>query len=421
MEPTPQTEGPSRRSVLSRAAAVAAGTAFASSALAQQSASPPSDAHSQNEANKTPTDPFPKNPELDQMFPSSFNPPYSDAGDVTTFKYPFSLGHNRVESAGWARQVTARDLVLSKDIAGVNMRLEPFGIRELHWHVAGEWAFMLQGNARVTAVDSDGHASVDDVSPGDLWFFPGGVPHSIQADAGGCEFLLVFDDGNFSEFNTFLITDWLHHTPPEVVAKHLDVDEKALKSIPPKDLYIFTGSPLQSLDADRKRALGPEGPPKIPFIFHMMQQKPDFDRKGGQIRIVDSKKFNISTSVASAHVRLRPGAIRELHWHPNADEWQFFIKGRGRQTVFTGGAKARTMDFHAGDVGVIQRSLPHYIQNTGDADLEFLEMFKSDFYQDLSLNQWVSRLSPQLVADHLKMDGSVFANLPKEKAGILPV
>ncbi|MEI9976750.1 MAG: cupin domain-containing protein [Ignavibacteriota bacterium] len=76
-------------------------------------------------------------------------------------------------------------------------------------------------NARITAVDQNGKSLVSDVGAGDLWLFPPGVPHSIQGlGPDGCRFLLVFDDGNFDEFHTFLITDWLTHTSKEVLAKN---------------------------------------------------------------------------------------------------------------------------------------------------------------------------------------------------------
>ena len=64
--------------------------------------------------------------------------------------------------------------------AGVNMRLNRGGVRELHWHKAAEGAYMLYGNARITAIDAQGRNLVDDVGVGDLWYFPSGIPHSIR-------------------------------------------------------------------------------------------------------------------------------------------------------------------------------------------------------------------------------------------------
>src|SRR5260370_40713562 len=123
-------------------------------------------------------------------------------------------------------------------MAGVQLRLIKGGIRELHWPLGGEWAFMIYGSARITAVDQHGRGCVDDVHEGDLWLFPGGVPPSIQGlGPDGCMFLLVFDDGNFNEFETFLLTDWLHHTPKEVLAKNFGVSAETFAKVPPKELF----------------------------------------------------------------------------------------------------------------------------------------------------------------------------------------
>ena len=418
----PSPQQPTRRNVLIQMASAAAATAAAVSiARADGSQSPSSDTESQNTSTKPPTDPGPENAGLVKENPTSWNPPASDSGDVNNFRYPFAFGHNRVShNAGWARQVTVRDLAISKTLAGVNMRLEPYAVRELHWHIPAEWAYMLNGTCRITGVDGAGHAHVSDLGVGDLWYFPGGVPHSIQGLENGCEFLLVFDDGNFSEFDTFLITDWFGHTPPDVLAKNFGWPPEVIEKMHKKELYIFNAPPPKPLEEDKRLATGKAGPPPNPFDFRMLAMEPTKATKSGDVRIVDSSNFKASRTIASALVRLKPGGLRELHWHPNADEWNYFIKGDGRMTVFTGGGKARTIDFHAGDVGYVQQSLPHYIENTGDGDMEFLEIFKSDHYDDISATQWISHLPPELVAAHLKVDEKLIAALPKEKMAIVP-
>ena len=422
-DPMESTDKVSRRSVVAGLGTAAMFTAGALSSVASaQQASPSSSNESHNTSGgKPPTDPGPENKPLVEENPSSWTPPTTDAGDVNNFRYPFAFGHNRVShGSGWARQVTVRDLAISTTLAGVNMRLEPYAVRELHWHIPAEWAYMLNGTARITGVDHEGHAQVSDLGPGDLWYFPGGIPHSIQGLQDGCEFLLVFDDGKFSEFDTFLITDWLGHTPPDVIAKNLSWPMSVVVWMHKKELYIFTAPEPSSL-ADDQRFAESDGKPREPFDFKMKAMKPDKVTKGGEVRIVDSSKFKVSKTVAAALVNLKPGGLRELHWHPNADEWQYYISGKGRMTVFIGGGKARTIDFRAGDVGYIQQSLPHYIENTGEEDLEFLEIFKSDHYEDISLAQWISHLPPELVAAHLKIDEKIIRDVPKEKAVIVPV
>ncbi len=367
------------------------------------------------------SDPGPTNPGLDEANPDSNNPVPTDAGGVQTFKYPFSFAHKRLHEGGWSREVTQRELSVATSLAGVDMRLTAGGVRELHWHNAAEWAMMLYGDARITCIDPQGKSFVTDIKEGDLWFFPTGIPHSIQGLApDGCEFLLVFDDGNFSEYATVLLSDWMAHTPPDVLAKNFGVRQEALANMPKKELFIFQAGVPGPLEEDRRVAAGALGHSPIDFAFRTTEDAPTKRTRSGEVRIVDSSRFKVSTAIAAAIVTVKPGGLRELHWHPNADEWQYFFAGKGRMTVFATGGRARTMDFETGDVGYIQKTLPHYVENTGATDLKFLEMFKSSYYQDLALSEWLAHTPPELVAAHLHLDRATLDALPREKAVIVP-
>jgi oxalate decarboxylase len=318
---------------------------------------------------------------------------------------------------GWGRQTTTRELPISTQIAGVSMRLKAGGVRELHWHKAAEWAYMLKGRARITAIDQGGRAFQDDVGEGDLWYFGAGIPHSIQGLAGdGCEFLLVFDDGNFSEEETFLLTDWLAHTPKDVLAKNFGVPESAFAHIPEKELWIFQADVPGPLAADRVAGAGPV---PLSFSYRMLAQEP-MRMKGGTVRVADSSVFPASKTIAAALVEVEPGGMRELHWHTNVDEWQFYISGEARMTVFASVNNARTFNFQAGDVGAVPFPMGHYIENIGKATLRFLEIFRSDHFADVSLAQWLAFTPHALVRAHLNIDESVLAKIPARKTPVVP-
>ncbi len=377
------------------------------------------------ERDKSATDPGPENSSLKNVSPNAFMPPATDHGEVQTFWNSFSASHRRIQEGGWSRQVTVQDFPISKDIAGVNMRLTAGGIRELHWHDAGEWALMLNGTARITAVDNNGKGFVSDIGPKDLWYFPTGVPHSIQGlGPDGSEFLLVFDDGKFSEGNTTLISDWTRHTPREVLAKNWGVPERALDSVyqvPRDGKYIFQATVPPALEEDRRNMAAGQGLSPIAFDFRMSSMEPTFKTAGGEVRVIDTRNFPVSTTIAAAHVVVHPGGLRELHWHQNADEWQYYVEGQGRMTVFFNGGKARTQDFNAGDVGYVPKTFGHYIENTGNTDLVFLEMFRAPRFEDLSLSEWVTHLPPELVVAHLGISRDTLAAIPKKKAVVLPL
>jgi oxalate decarboxylase len=358
----------------------------------------------------------PANPAREAQNPDLLVPPRVDHGTVANLRWPFADSHMHLSPGGWGRQTTVRELPISTQIAGVNMRLTSGGVRELHWHTAAEWAYMLKGRARITAVDQDGHAFQDDVSEGDLWYFAAGIPHSIQGlDGAGCEFLLVFDDGNFSEEATFLLSDWIAHTPKEVLAKNFGVPESAFDRIPQKDLWIFQAATPGPLAADRVVGTGPV---PNPLSHRMLAQEP-IRSKGGTVRITDSSLFKASKTIAAALVEVEPGAMRELHWHPNADEWQYYIAGQARMTVFAAENNARTFDFQAGDVGTVPFAMGHYIENIGTTTLRFLEIFRSDYYADVSLSQWLAFTPHELVRAHLNIDESVLARIPTHKTPIV--
>src|ERR1700734_3253297 len=331
-------------------AALAAGILSAANAAGQESkqdSKPPYP----TKGDKSSSAPGPGNAQIDDQNPDSFLPPQTDAGGVQTFKYPFGLSHKRMQEGGWSREVTMRELAISKSIAGVDMRLTAGGVRELHWHTAGEWSIMLYGNARITGLDAEGKSFVDDVGEGDLWYFPTGIPHSIQGlGPDGCEFLLVFDDGGFSEYATVLLTDWMAHTPHDVLAANFGVSEQAMEKMPKKEKFIFQADLPASLEEDKRVAAGTLGMSPIDFAFRTMKYPATMSNKSGEVGIIDSKSIPVPTTSA-AMVTLKPGGLRELHWHPNADEWQFFYAGQGRMTVFTTGGRAGTQGFQNGDVG----------------------------------------------------------------------
>jgi oxalate decarboxylase len=216
------------------------------------------------------------------------------------------------------------------------------------------------------------------------------------------------------------VTDWMAHTPPEILAENFGVPADTFSKIPLHDLWIFQGSLPASMAADRASVTGPAGAPPQPFTFSLGSAPPVRQNKSGDLRIADSNTFNVSKTVAAALVTLRPGALREMHWHPNADEWQYWIKGKGRMGVFNTGPKIVTMDFNPGDIGYVNRGYGHYIKNTGDTDLQFLAVFKSSYYAEVSLSDWLTHAPPELVAQHLNVDEATIAKFVNDQPGIVP-
>ncbi|EMD37238.1 oxalate oxidase [Gelatoporia subvermispora B] len=360
----------------------------------------------------------PDNLPIDLQNADTLAPPTTDSGSIPNPKWPFALSHNTLYSGGWVRIQNDEVMPIAKAMAGVNMRLEAGAIRELHWHNTPEWAYILKGTTQITAVDQNGRNYLANVGPGDLWYFPEGMPHSLQgtdANNEGSEFLLIFPDGTFDSSNQFMITDWLAHTPKDVIAKNFGVDISEFDRLPSHDLYIFPGvaPPL-----DAKAPEDPQGTIPLPYSFEFSKVKPT-QYAGGTVKIADTRTFPIAKTISVAEVTVEPGAMRELHWHPTEDEWTFFIEGQARVTIFAGQSNAQTYDYQGGDIAYIPTAWGHYVENSGNTTLRFLEIFNSPLFEDVSLAQWIANTPPAIVKATLQLSDEVINTLNKSKAFVV--
>ncbi|KAI0947439.1 hypothetical protein AcV7_009869 [Taiwanofungus camphoratus] len=356
----------------------------------------------------------PRNPDRERQNPDMIRPPPTDHGTVLNMKWSFADSHMRIEEGGWAREVTVRELPMSRELAGTNMRLDKGAVRDLHWHNSSEWAYILQGRVRITGIDYGGLYFEEDVAEGDLWFFPRGVPHSLQGLEGGCEFLLIFDDGEASEYKAFNLTDWIAHTPSDILRKNFRVRPETIDHLPESEKFIF-----QSILS--KKTLAEEAPAGVTpaprrLVHRLLAQQP-VKTPGGEVRIADAANFP-ATTIAAAHVLIEPRALREMHWHPNADEWAYFVRGHAKATVFTGSAAVRTFNAVAGDVLVVPANNGHYVENIGDGPLEMLEIFRASRFEEFSLEQWLALTPPDLVQAHLNVGKAFTDALRKERVPV---
>ncbi len=313
---------------------------------------------------------------------------------------------------GSSHEVTAKNFPISKGIAGVSMHLNPGGLRELHWHAnAAEWAYVITGHCRVTIIDPQGRTEIKDFGPGDVWYFPRGHAHSIQGlGPGDCHFILAFDNGYFSEFGTFSISDWIAQTPPEVLGKNFGVSPSLFANFPKKEVYISQGPVPPPLPQDP--APGSENPPPLTHRFRLGAKEP-VKVAGSTFNVVDQSQFPISTTVSGAILVMQPQAIRLMHWHPNADEWQYYIRGHARVTVFGSQGRKITREFGPGDVGYVPMGYGHYLETVGDEECEMLAVFNSGTYQEISLAEWVAKTPKLLLQTNFSQPANVIDAIRK--------
>ncbi|EFY92299.1 oxalate decarboxylase oxdC, putative [Metarhizium acridum CQMa 102] len=355
------------------------------------------------------------NQALDLQNPDNLGRQSTDNGIVPNLKWSFSDSKPRILKGGWVREQVIQDLPQSHDISGAQQHLKKGAIRELHWHRVAEWGFVYKGRILVSAVDENGKYQAEELNYGDIWYFPKGVAHTVQGLEDENEFLLVFDEGDFDKVGTtFNIDDWLAHTPKDILAKNFGVPESVFDNIPTPNPYILNATVSEK---NVTGAVTPVASGNSSFVYRTLEHPAEkIGGQGGVFRKIDSTNFPISKTIAATFVTLKPGGLRELHWHPNAEEWLYFHQGTARATAFIGNANARTFDFRAGDTAVFPDNSGHYVENTSKTeDLIWIEIYKSDRVADIPLTQWLALTPPDVVSQALKVPIEFVEKLKKEK------
>jgi len=347
----------------------------------------------------------------DATFMNNVPDPLVAGKELPTFKFALEKSKAKVIGKSSAREATVEQLPISKGIAGVSMTLEPGAMRELHWHAtAAEWAFVDKGRVRTTVLGPGGYAETNDFEPGDVWFFPRGHGHMLECLGDEpCHFVLIFDNGYFSEFGTFSISDWIGHASKPLLAKNFGVPESTFNAFPDKEVYFARGA-LPPEKAATPLA-GLHLPPQT-HKYRLLNDEPIVDNKGGRLWMVDSSKFPISKTVTGAILDLEPGSLRELHWHPSADEWQYVLEGTVSVTLFGSGGRYRTETLEKGDVGYIPQGYGHSLENVGDKPSRVLIGFNSGIYEDIDLSEWMAGNPVDVLATNFGQPASLFEKFP---------
>jgi oxalate decarboxylase len=293
------------------------------------------------------------------------------------------------------------------------MTLAPVGVRELHWHAtAAEWAFVDKGRVRTTVLSPGGYRETNDFGAEDLWYSPCGHGHMRECPGNEpCHFVLIFDNGYFSEFGTFSITDWIGHTPKALLAKNFGLPELTGDGFAQKEVYFARGKPPPVPAADP--LAGEERGPRT-HKYRLLADDPRVNYKGGRLWVVDSTKFPISKTITGAILELDAGALRELHWHPSADEWQFVLDGWVSVTLFGANGRIRSETLGRDDVGYVPQGYGHSIENVGDEPCRVLIGFNAGDYQDIDLTEWLGANPVDVLATNFGQPASLFEKFPRK-------
>lgn len=327
----------------------------------------------------------------------AYHDPKEVAG-MPDFRFSLDGNNPKITSGGWAKEATVHQFPISKGIAGVHMFLDPGASRELHWHaIAAEWAYVIDGRCQTVVLEPSGASEINNFEPGDLWYFAKGHGHSIQCIGDKpCHFILSFDNGAFSEHGTFSITDWIDLTPKDMLAKEFGVPKDIFDAFPKGEAYIQAGPVLAPEDA-----LEAPWPRESTHKFRLLRDNRaprDFD--GGSFRLATIDEFPASRTMSGGLMVIKPGEMRKLHWNPNANEWHFYLRGKGQIAAFGSGGRGKVAEFQPGDVAYIPAGFGHAIRNIGDEELEIVQTWDHPKFEEIDLDKWVASSPRYLLANN---------------------
>ena len=348
----------------------------------------------------------------DPSFLNNVPDPLLAGKELPTFKFALEKSQGKVIGKSYGKEATVEELPIAKGIAAVSMRLEPGAMRELHWHAsAAEWAFVNEGRVRTTVFDPQGNAEINEFNPGDVWYFPRGHGHMLECVGDKpCHFILIFDNGYFSEYGTFSITDWIGRTPKALLAKNFGVPEATFDDFPKQEVYFARGAvpPVKAATPLQGTNLPPQT-----HKFELLEQNPHAIYTGGREWRVDSSRFPISKTITGVVLDLEPGALRGLHWHPTADELQYLLAGKISVTLFGSSGRVRTETLEKGDVCYIPQGYGHSVENVGDKPCRVLIGLNTGVYQTIDLSHWIAGNPPDVLATNFGKPAALFEKFPR--------
>ncbi len=267
-----------------------------------------------------------------------------------------------------------------------------------------------------TVIGPQGCAETNDFEPGDVWHFPRGHGHMLQCLGNlPCHFILIFDNGYFSEFGTFSITDWMGHASAALLAKNFGLPESAFASFLRDEVYFARGPIPPEQPAP---ALQGSKPPPHTHKYRMLAQPPHRAFDGGREWRIDATQFTISRTFTGVVLDLEPGALRELHWHPTADEWHYIITGEVSVTLFDSHGRYRAERLEKGDVGYIPQGYGHSIENVGNHPAHILIGFNTGIYAAIDLSRWIAGNPADVLATNFGQPLELVKRFPIQKVFI---
>lgn len=299
-----------------------------------------------------------------------------------------------------------------KGMSSYYLVLEPGGIREPHWHPnANELTYCIKGNAVVTILSDNNRHDTFNIETGDLFFVQKGYLHHIQnISEGNSEFVVVFNDELPEDIG---ITGALGSQTDDVLASTFGIPAEPFSKInrSVNDVLIGKTYSFPKIESD------------IPndHKFSLLKFPAQIQTTGGIITLGNTSTFPALKGLACYYLKLSEKGIREPHWHPNAAELDYIIKGRARMNILSPGGKLDSFEVGEGEIVFIPPAYFHYIENIAGEETEFAVFFSHESPEDIGISGSIGAYSGEVLSALFKTDPAVFDVIPKLQESVMVI
>jgi oxalate decarboxylase len=339
--------------------------------------------------------------------------------------HTFNLDNTKPQAVckgGSRTTANADNFPILKGMALYMLRLDRDGIREPHWHPnAAELSYCINGRALMTIFSPDAGHDTFTVDPGEIVFVPRGYMHHIEnISIEETKFVLAFNHENPEDLG---ITGSVRSVPDRILDTTFNIRSKFFSQFKKKeysqDILIgartsFHTSSAAKADYYQKM--------RNYHKFNLEGIPPQIQTSGGTVALGNANNFPILSGLACYSLNLRPEGIREPHWHPNAAEFDYVIKGRAKMTILSPGGKVDTFEVGAGEIVFIPPAYFHYIENIdAENNTHFVVFFGHERPEDIGISGALSAYSNEVLSAIFGTDPKIFDSLARVQEDVFVV
>jgi len=323
-----------------------------------------------------------------------------------SFKYQLEESVPQQFEGGTNRTATQRNIPSLKGMAIYSLQIDPGCLRELHWHPnAGELGYCLQGQGTMGIFSPAGDNATFDIGVGSVSFVPTGYFHYIRNT--GSETLRVIAAFTHETPEHLDFSETLAYVPREFLAETFGVPTEAFPDLPKRgDMF------MAKMGTDAAKGNGVSDDPTKPYTCNLEQLAPAV-YEGGTVNELTTAELPHLAGITLFSLHAQPRSLREPHWHPNASELNYCVRGKAQIEVVTPGGNREAFVVEAGDVAYIPQNYFHYIASISDEPIDFLVFFSNIKPNHIDITQSFDWFDHGVIAASFGVDQQVFADLPQ--------